>query len=101
MAEGWDVPDRFGDKLTERFANGGRVKQFAGFERTAERRLRLLMTTRSLGNLAAIPGCRLENLAGNRKGQKSIRINDQWRICFVWDDDLGEAFEIEITDYHD
>jgi len=47
-----------------------------------------------------MPGRRLERLQGDRQGQWSIRINDQWRICFVWDDSVRQAFEIEIVDYH-
>ena len=52
----------------------------------------------NLGTLGALPGNRLEALKGNRKGQHSIRVNDQWRICFVWRE--GHAFEVEIVDYH-
>jgi toxin HigB-1 len=92
---------RFADKRTERFANGERVREFTAIERTAERRLRLVVIARSLQDLRAVPGNRLESLKGDRKGQWSIRINDQWRICFAWDNDRAEALDIEITDYHD
>jgi len=92
---------RFADKRTEQFFNGLRIKEFASVERSAERRMRSVMTAKTLGTIAAIPGHRLEALRGNRDGQWSIRINDKWRSCFLWDDERAEAFNIEITDYHD
>lgn len=58
----------------------------------------MLEAAKLLGDLASPPGNRLETLAGDRKGQHSIRINDQWRICFVWRDDA--AYDVEIVDYH-
>ena len=64
----------------------------------ALRKLRMLNNARSLQDLRSPPGNRLEKLKGNRAGQYSIRINDQWRICFVWRS--GDAFEVEIADYH-
>ena len=66
--------------------------------RTGYRKLLQLHNARSLQDLRAPPGNRLEPLTGNRAGQHSIRINDQWRVCFVWRD--GDAFEVEIVDYH-
>ena len=72
------------DAKTERFAKGERVKEFSGFARQAEKRLDRLEAATSLQDLAALPGNALEPLRGNRKGQYSIRINDQWRICFEW-----------------
>ena len=90
----------FGDRRTERFANGQRVQAFSGIERTAERRLRELLAARSLNDLGGVPGLRLERLKGDRNGQWSIRINDQWRICFVWDASLSRACAIEIADYN-
>ena len=62
------------------------------------RKLLQLHNARSLHDLRAPPGNRLEALAGDRRGQHSIRINDQWRVCFIWDD--GDAYDIEIVDYH-
>ena len=91
---------RFADRRTERFANGDRVPAFAAVERKAERRLQFLLAARSRRDLMVMPGWRLEPLRGDRQGQWSIRINDQWRVCFVWDDALSQAFEIEIVDYH-
>lgn len=64
----------------------------------ALRKLVHLNQAKSLRDLAAIPGNRLEALKGSRKGQHSIRINDQYRICFVWRD--GDAYDVEMTDYH-
>jgi proteic killer suppression protein len=90
----------FRDKRTAAFARGERVAAFAGFERTAERRLRVVMSATSLNDLRAMPGWRLEALRGDRAGQWSIRINDQWRICFAWSDDANHAVDIEIADYH-
>lgn len=67
-------------------------------QRTAFRKLRMLNRAESLDDLRIPPNNRLEQLRGNREGQYSIRINQQWRICFEWDD--GDAFEVEIVDYH-
>ena len=67
-------------------------------QRTAQRKLRYLHSARDLRDLAAPPGNRLEKLSGHRAGQHSLRINDQWRICFVWAD--GKALKVEIVDYH-
>lgn len=67
-------------------------------QRVALRKLTILDGAESLEDLRAPPGNRLEKLSGDREGQNSIRINDQWRICFVWKD--GDAYEVEITDYH-
>jgi proteic killer suppression protein len=66
--------------------------------KVANRKLTQLHNARDLNDLRAPPGNRLEALSGNRKGQHSIRINDQWRICFRWQD--GNAYEVEIVDYH-
>ena len=77
-----------------------RTRDFAGFERTAQLKLDRLEAAASLKDLAALPGNRFEALKGERKGQYSIRINDQWRICFEW---LGQALgpsKVEIVDYH-
>jgi len=66
--------------------------------RTALRKLAMLNAATTLADLRVPPGNRLEKLAGDRQGQHSIRINDQWRICFVWLE--GDAYDVEITDYH-
>ena len=88
----------FGSADTERLFHLHRVKRFQGIERAALRKLQMLDATWQLRDLAAVSGHRLEALKGDRKGQHSIRINDQWRICFVWR--AGDAFEVEIVDYH-
>ncbi|MFQ5695785.1 MAG: type II toxin-antitoxin system RelE/ParE family toxin [Terriglobia bacterium] len=83
---------------TERLHKRLRSKRFGAIERVALRKLRQLDAAAALRDLAAPPGNRLEALRGKRKGQHSIRINDQWRICFVWKD--GDAYGVEIIDYH-
>jgi len=85
-------------KKTEALANGERVKEFAAFRRQAERRLEILDNATCLQDLKGLPSNRLEALKGDRKGQHSIRVNDQWRVCFKW---RGvDAYDVEITDYH-
>lgn len=74
------------------------VKRFKAFERVALRKLVQLHAATTLNFLRVPPGNRLEVLKGDRLGQHSIRINDQWRLCFVWQD--GEAQDVEIVDYH-
>ena len=88
------------DKRTERFAAGQHVKEFSGFARQAETRLDRLDAATSLADLAALPGNRLEALKGDRAGQFSIRINDQWRICFSWPEGSIGPTDVEIVDYH-
>lgn len=88
----------FKDRRTRRFFEGRRVSAFQGFSDQAVRRLTLLDSAETLGDLAALRSNRLETLRGNRAGQHSIRINAQWRICFRWTDD-GPS-EVEIVDYH-
>ena len=88
------------DKATERFTAGRHVKEFSGFARQAELRLDRLEAATALADLAALPGNRLEALKGDRAGQFSIRINDQWRICFSWPDGSPGPVNVEIVDYH-
>jgi toxin HigB-1 len=88
------------DRKTERFANGERVKEFSGFSRQAEIRLDRLEAAASLKDLAALGGNRLEALYGDRVGQYSIRVNDQWRICFEWPEGSLGPVNVEIVDYH-
>jgi proteic killer suppression protein len=88
------------DKRTRDFASGKRVKAFSGFERAAHLKLDRMEAAVSLGDLAALPGNRFEALAGDRTGQYSIRINDQWRICFEWPDRAPGPSRVEIVDYH-
>ena len=88
------------DRRTQRFAHGQHVKEFSSFARQAELRLERLDAATSLRDLAALRGNRLEALKGNRQGQYSIRINDQWRICFAWPEGSPGPTEVEIVDYH-
>lgn len=88
------------DKRTERFAAGEPIKAFSGFARQAETRLDRLDAAQSLQDLAALGGNRLEALKSARKGQHSIRINDQWRICFEWPAGSIGPVNVEIVDYH-
>lgn len=88
------------DARTRRFARGERVKPFEPFRRRAEMVLDRLDVATSLGGVANFPGHRLEKLAGDRKGQWSVRINDQWRVCFRWDDGAAGPRDVEIVDYH-
>lgn len=87
------------DKRTALFANGERVAAFHGFARQAYRRLEILDAATSLADLRGLPSNRLEALRGDRAGQYSIRINDQW-ICFVWPDGAPGPSAVEICDYH-
>jgi proteic killer suppression protein len=88
------------DKRTRDFAAGKRVKTFSGFERSARLKLDRLESATSLKDVAALPANRFEALPGDRKGQYSIRINDQWRICCEWVGlSLGPS-NVEIVHYH-
>jgi proteic killer suppression protein len=89
----------FADKETERIWKRERSKLFAPeLQRAAHRKLLLLDAAENLNDLRIPPGNRLEKLKGNRRGQHSIRINQQWRICFRWTD--AGAEDVEIVDYH-
>ena len=88
------------DERTRDFVTGKRVKAFFGIERAARLKLDRLEAAASLKDLAALPGNRFEALKGQRKGQYSIRINDQWRVCFEWPDKSPGATHVEIVDYH-
>ena len=88
----------FADKATAQLAARRRVKRFEAIERVALRKLEMIRAAERLEDLRAPPGNRLEALHGDRAGQHSIRINDQWRICFRWEE--GEAHDVEICDYH-
>ena len=88
------------DKRTERFAGGKHIKEFSGFARQAEIRLDRMEAGTCIADLAALPGNRLETLKGDRAGHYSIRINDQWRICFLWPEGSPGPEDVEIIDYH-
>ncbi len=89
----------FRDTGTERIFLRERSRKLGSdVQRVAQRKLAMLDAAQSLQDLRAPPGNRLEKLTGDRTGQHSIRINDQWRICFRWKD--GNAYDVEIADYH-
>ena len=95
----WRVIRNFADSQTERLFQRQGVRRLpADLQRLALRRLLYLDGAERLGDLRLAPGNRLEKLRGGRAGQYSIRINDQWRVCFRWRD--GDAHDVGITDYH-
>jgi proteic killer suppression protein len=85
-------------KRTAHFIEGKREPAFQAFEQQARRRLKILDTAKTIEELMAFPSNRFEALRGDRNGQYSIRINNKWRICFNFEN--GDAFHVEITDYH-
>lgn len=89
----------FKDADTKELFEKGFSKRWAGIDKTARRKLDQIEAAITLNDLRLPPGNRLEALKGNRSGQHSIRINDQYRICFVWKSD--GAHQVEITDYHE
>ena len=89
----------FADRETERVHQREVSRRLPGdVQAAALRKLRMLANARELRDLRSPPGNRLERLSGDRVDQYSVRINDQWRLCFVWRD--GDAFDVEIVDYH-
>jgi proteic killer suppression protein len=90
----------FKDKRTDDFAKRKRGQAFSGFERAARMKLDRLDAATSLNDLRALPGNRLEALKGDRRGQYSIRINDQWRVCFAWPSGARGPQSMEIVDFH-
>ncbi len=88
----------FRDREAAKLFHDHSSKKYQSIERAAQRKLTMLDEAESLDELAALPGNRLEALKGDRKGQQSIRINDRYRVCFVWLE--GDAIDVEIVDYH-
>jgi proteic killer suppression protein len=88
----------FRDKDVELLFSDVPVRRFRAIERPVRRKLLYLHRARTLEDLKVPPGNHLEALKGDRRGQHSIRINDQWRVCFTWKD--GDAHDVEIVDYH-
>ena len=89
----------FSDRETRRLWERGRSRKIpVDLHRRALRKLAVLDAAGSLDVLRAVPGNRLEKLSGDRAGQHSIRVSDQYRVCFVWEG--GDAYEVEVTDYH-
>jgi proteic killer suppression protein len=85
-------------KNTEALYQGKRVRKFEYCAAQAERRLEILDNAKTINDLMALPSNRFEALVGNRAGQYSIRVNQQWRVCFEWKD--ADAYNVEIVDYH-
>jgi proteic killer suppression protein len=85
-------------KYTEKLFNDIWVSKFSNIEKVARRKLLILHRSKTLNEINSPPGNKLEPLLGNREGSYSIRINDQWRICFKWRN--NSAYEVEIVDYH-
>jgi proteic killer suppression protein len=88
------------DKQTRDFARGKRVKAFSAIERQARMKLDRLDAATGVKDLAILPGNRFESLSGDRKGQYSVRVNDQWRVCFEWPSGASGPENVEIVDYH-
>ena len=88
----------FKDKKTQEIYEGRRVKEFQAFARQAEKRLRVLDAADTLQSLMCLPSNHFKALTGDRREQYSIRINDQWRICFEWEE--NSPVHVEIVDYH-
>jgi len=88
------------DRRTRDFAAGKWVKALSGVQRSAYLKLERLEAAETVRDLAALPGNRFEALSGDREGQYSIRINDQWRICFEWPEGATGPVNVEIVDYH-
>jgi proteic killer suppression protein len=88
------------DRQSSQFAPGKRINAFSEFERAARLKLDRLEAAILLTDLSSLPGNRFESLKGDRKGQYSIRINDQWRLCFEWPKGSLGPLNVEIVDYH-
>ena len=88
----------FKGRKTQEIHKGRRVREFQAFARQAEKRLRLLDAADTLQSLMHLPSNHFKALSGDREGQYSIRINNQWRICFEWEE--GSPVHVEIVDYH-
>jgi len=88
----------FKDKETEKVFTREESRKWRSIQKVAQRKLMYLHAATRLDDLKAPPGNRLKKLGGDRKGQYSIRVNDQWRICFIWRE--GDAYEVEVADYH-
>ncbi len=88
----------FRSEDTETLFNRQRCPRFKNIEKAARRKLTMLNNAQSLQDLRVPPGNQLEELRGDRRGQHSIRVNDQWRVCFVWRE--HDAYDVEIVDYH-
>ena len=95
-----DKLPQYRDKRLQRFVAGYRVRDFQLFERQLKKRLAVLEDAQSKDDLRLLPSNHFEALIGDRKGQFSIRINQQWRLCFEWSESENCAFNVEVADYH-
>ncbi len=95
-----DKLPQYRDKRLQQFAGGYRVRDFQSFEQQLKKRLAVLEDAQSLDDLRLLPSNHFEALTGDRKGQFSIRINRQWRLCFEWSESEKRPFNIEVVDYH-
>ena len=95
-----DKLPKYRDKRLRQFVAGYRVRDFQSFERQLKKRLMVLEEAQSKPDLSHLPSNHFEALSGDRKGQFSIRINEQWRLCFEWSESENCAFSIEVVDYH-
>ncbi|HEX9990872.1 MAG TPA: type II toxin-antitoxin system RelE/ParE family toxin [Chloroflexia bacterium] len=91
---------KYRNRRTQRFAEGERAREFQAFDRQAYRRLEVLEAAPNKEALMMLPSNRFETLGGDRRGQFSIRINQQWHICFGWPEGEDRPYNIEIVDYH-
>lgn len=95
-----DKPPQYRDKRLQLFVDGYRVREFQSFEQQLKKRLAVLEDAQSQDDLRLLPSNHFEALTGDRRGQFSIRINKQWRLCFEWSESENCAFNIEVVDYH-
>jgi len=95
-----EKPFHYSDKRLQKFADGYRVRDFQAFEQQLQKRLTILEAANSKDDLRLLPSNHFEALAGDRRGQFSIRINKQWRLCFEWSENENRPFNISVADYH-
>ena len=95
-----EKPLHYSDKRLQKFVDGYRVRDFQAFERQLQKRLAILADAQSKDDLRLLPSNHFEALSGDRVGQFSIRINSQWRLCFLWSESDNHPFNIEVVDYH-
>jgi proteic killer suppression protein len=95
-----DKLPKYRDKRLQQFVDGYRVRDFQSFERQLKKRLAILEDAQSKDDLRLLPSNHFEPLIGDRRGQFSIRINMQWRLCFEWSESENRPFNIEVVDYH-
>jgi proteic killer suppression protein len=95
-----EKPPHYRDKRLQHFVAGYRVRDFQSLERQLKKRLTILEDAQNKDDLRLLPSNHFEALIGDRKGQLSIRINQQWRLCFEWSESENRAVNIEVVDYH-